>query len=116
MKAKKTKKVKYPAHLKAESGRWYRYVIENFELEPRHIKLLVLACESFDRCNAARKRIAKKGLTFTDRFGAPHCRPEVKIELDSRQAFCKILRELGLDFDEPDGKRLPGINRSILRK
>ena len=60
-----------------------------------------LAAEAWDRCQGARLAIAEHGLTFLDRFDQPRVRPEVAIERDSRTAFCRTLRELGLDVAPP---------------
>ena len=60
-----------------------------FELEEHHLKLLTAACESWDRCQQARRRLKKHGLTYADRFGQPRARPEVGIERDNRIAFAR---------------------------
>jgi hypothetical protein len=78
-------------------------------LEGHHIRLLTLAAESWDRCQQAREAL-EDGLTFTDRWGQPHAKPEVAIERDSRLAFARLLRELDLDTEPPaDLRRGPGL-------
>ena len=99
-----------PNHLSEEISEWYESVISDFDLEAHHIRILILACESWDRCQAARRAVKKHGLTFTDRFDQPRKRPEVGIELENRLAFARLLRELGLDVFEPDDPR-PGVIR-----
>jgi phage terminase small subunit len=86
-------------------------VTSTFELEEHHLRLLTLAAEAWDRGQQAREAIVEKGLTFDDRFGVPHARPEVAIERDSRTAFARLLRELALDISAPDESRPPGIRR-----
>jgi P27 family predicted phage terminase small subunit len=86
-----------PKHLKAATRKWFSNVVESYELEEHHHRLLTLAAEAWDRASEARKAIDDHGLTYTDRFNAPRLRPEVAVERDSRIAFARLLRELGLD-------------------
>lgn len=88
-----------PRHLEPATRRWFAAVCTEYELEEHHLRLLTLAGEAWDRCEAARKAIAELGLTYLDRFGAPRARPEVAIERDSRVAFARLIRELDLDID-----------------
>ena len=96
--------VKAPNHLEATTKKWIRSVIAEFDLEAHHVRLLTLAAEAWDRCQQARKLIAKHGLIYTDRLDVPRARPEVAIERDSRIAFARLVRELGLD-SVPDEDR-----------
>lgn len=102
---------KAPAHLAAETRKWWAAVEGEFQLEAHHLRLLTLAGEAWDRCSAARKAIDKNGITFTDRFGQPRTRPEVAIERDSRIAFARMLRELALDIGPPPDSRPPRTGR-----
>ena len=59
---------------------------------------------------AARLAVAKHGITFVDRLGSPRARPEIKIELDSRVSFARLLRELAIDAEPPvDVPRPPAL-------
>ena len=87
-----------PDHLSPEAAEWWRSVEDQFRLDDHHLRLLSLCCEAWDRCQQARQALAEHGTTFTDRFGQPRSRPEVAIERDSRAAFVRTLRELGLDL------------------
>jgi len=99
-----------PRHLEPATRAWWRQVARAYELEPHHFRLLALAGEAWDRGTAARVAIVEHGLTFIDRFGAPHARPEVAIERDSRIAFARLIRELDLDVDPPaEQRRAPAI-------
>ena len=100
---------KAPAHLKAATRRWFNAIVDAYEFEAHHIKLLTLAAEAWDRAVAAREAIDRYGLTYVDRFDAPRMRPEIAIERDSRLAFARLLRELRLDV-APDDRRVPGLN------
>lgn len=98
---------KPPKHLRKNTQKWFESVLDDFDLEPHHLKLLTLAAEAWDRACAAREVIDKDGLTFTDRFGQPKARPEVGIERDSRIGFARLLRELALDADMTPDSRPP---------
>ena len=101
-----------PQHLKPATRKWWTSVVRMYELEAHHIRLLTLAGEAWDRCEAARTAIAKHGLTYRDRFGQPKARPEVAIERDSRIGFARMLRELDLDVESPaETKRPPQLSR-----
>jgi hypothetical protein len=73
------------------------------------LRLLQLACEAWDRAEQARELLLQHGLTFVDRFGQPHARPEIAIERDSRIAFARLLRELNLDIEPPAANRPPAL-------
>ena len=57
---------------------------------------------------AASALIAEQGLTITDRHGQVRPHPTVAIERDSRVAFVRVLRELGLS-DEANDSRPPRL-------
>ena len=102
---------KPPPHLRTETAAWFASVLKMFELEQHHVRLLTLAAESWDRAVEAREALATHGLTFNDRFGQPHARPEVAIARDATVAFARLLRELDLDIDAPPpaGTRPPSL-------
>jgi P27 family predicted phage terminase small subunit len=101
----KSAAAKPPAHLRAATSKWWTDVLAEYSLESHHIRLLTKACESWDRSEQAREGILRHGLTFEDRFGSPHARPEIAIERDSRIAFARLVRELGLDVAPPSDSR-----------
>jgi len=96
-----------PAHLKPATQCWFLSVVDEFQLEEHHVRILTLAGEAWDRWTAAREAIETNGLTFDDRFGMPRARPEIAIERDSRIAFARCVREMGLDLLEPESPRPP---------
>ena len=98
---KSPKKPAIPAHLAPPTRKWFGAVLENYALEDHHVRLLTLAAESWDRGQEARAGLVEHGLTYADRFGAPHARPEVAIERDSRLQFARLVRELDLDVEAP---------------
>jgi len=93
----KPAKPKAPKHLRVATRRWWQAVCDEWVLSEHHLRLLTLAGEAWDRGLQAREALAVEGLTYEDRFGCPHSRPEVAIERDSRIAFARLLREINLD-------------------
>jgi len=106
-----------PDHLRPETQLWFMSVLEHYELEEHHRRLLVLAAQAWDRAEDSREAIAEHGLTYADRFGAPHPRPEVQIVRDSTIAFSRLIRELDLDVEAPppSSSRRPPALRSNRR-
>jgi phage terminase small subunit len=101
-----------PAHLSDSMKRWWRDLNKTFAFEVHQLKILRVAAEAYDRAQEARAVLAKKGLTYTDRFGSPKPRPEVGIERDSRISFARLVRELSLTEPPPDeATRPPRIGR-----
>ena len=97
-----TKTPKPPSHLSTAAKAWWRGVVEGWDgLESHHLKLLTLAAQAWDRAEEARRIIAKEGLTYSDRFGAPRRHPAVAVESESRAAFARLIRQLSLDESEP---------------
>ena len=102
--------IKAPQHLARATKKWFREVVAEWNLEEHHVRILVAACESWDRCTQAREVIDREDLTYEDRFGAPRARPEVGIERDNRLAFLRSVRELDLDKEPPTQ---PGRPRAL---
>ena len=101
-----------PKHLKPATRKWFDSVLESYELEPHHLRLLTLAAQAWDEAELARKALEEHGYTYEDRFGAPRSRPEVAIQRDARLGLVRVLRELALDINEPPaGSRPPPIRR-----
>jgi phage terminase small subunit len=98
----KRSKFKVPGHLRPETRKWFKGVLDSFELESHHLKLLLLAAESWDRIVQARLAIEKDGLFTTDRYGTLKPHPAVKIEIDNKVVFSRLIRELGFDLERPN--------------
>jgi P27 family predicted phage terminase small subunit len=86
--------------LSNETRRWHDEMASTWAFESHHLKLLLLACEAWDRAKEAQTAIDKEGLTYIDRWGSPHPRPEVKIKENATAQFAQIIKQLGLDLDE----------------
>ncbi len=87
---------KPPEHLSKQTQEFWVWALYEYQINRDELHLLLMACEAMDRCIQARKRLAKQGLTYNDRFGQPKSRPEVAIERDSRLAFARLVKQLGL--------------------
>ena len=106
---KRKRGTRAPRHLTAASRRFYEQIVDDFVLEPHHLRLLQLLCESFDRGQEARKILDEEGLTVEDKkLGIRRPHPCVSIERDSRTAVARLTRELNLS-EEPDSPRPPGL-------
>ncbi|MDX9861650.1 MAG: P27 family phage terminase small subunit [Rhodospirillales bacterium] len=93
--------IKPPTHLEKETKAWWAEVAAEYELEAHHLRTLTLACEQWDRAQAARKLIKKEGIAINDRFGQPKPHPAVAIERSASVAFARLMRELALDDTDP---------------
>jgi phage terminase small subunit len=107
--AKKNRLPKPPKYLRAATRRWWAVVVNDYELEERHLMILTMAGEFWDEHLAANEVLAKEGLTYDDRFGAPKPRPEVAIARDSRLGYARLMRELSLDIEPPAEFRVPRL-------
>ena len=101
-----------PVHLSDEAATWWNSVVEAYDLEPHHLRLLQAAAEAWDRAQQARQALADHGgLTFTDPNGSIRGHPCVAMERDSRTAFARLVRELDLDAGAPaERSRPPAIH------
>jgi len=109
------KQLKPPAHLRADTAKWWCAVHTDFALEAHHGKLLTLACEAFDRCQQARELIDRDGPVTGTADGGLKAHPAVAIERDARLAFARLLRELDLDAEPPAERGRPPALRSNRR-
>ena len=90
-----------PQHLREATRKWWASIVEEYELESHHLKILSLASAAWDRAAAAREVIDAEGAVYNDRFGQPKARPEVAIERNSMVVFARLVRELSLDTEPP---------------
>lgn len=84
------------SHLSPDMRRFYGAITRKYSLLDQHQRLLIAACEAHDRMTAARDRLATDGLVITTRHGETRSHPCNAIERDSRVAFVRCMRELGL--------------------
>jgi P27 family predicted phage terminase small subunit len=99
-----------PSHLSAATQAWWIEVTNEFVLRPHHLRILEIACDSWDEMTAARAIVSKEGLTVSTAQGGDKPHPATSIERDCRAAFLKALRELDLDSEpKPSDRRPPPI-------
>jgi P27 family predicted phage terminase small subunit len=96
--------LKIPKHLSQESRNFYRKVVQEFELEDHHLKILQAACETWDRVVEARIEVEKNGSFFVDRWNQSRENPAAKSERDQKVVFARLIRELNLDIAAPDSR------------
>ena len=109
-----TNRPRPPDHLRPDTADWWQSVLRDYDLEDHHIRLLRLACESWDRGQQAREQIDRDGLTVRTADGGLKAHPAVAIERDTRLAFARLVRELDLDAGAPSERSRPpalGSNR-----
>ena len=97
-----------PSHFSADTKSWWSEVVDSFVLEDHHMRLLLGACEAWDRAEQARREVKREGMFYEDRFGAPRVHPGVDVERKSRDQVRLLLRELGLDVEAPNDSRGAG--------
>jgi len=83
---------KPPAHLSAEMKEFWREVHRDYELAPEHRGILRVACEQFDRAQAARRRIEEDGMVLD---GKRH--PLIGVEAKATELYLRAIRDLGLE-------------------
>jgi phage terminase small subunit len=99
--------MKPPTGLRPSTRRWFRSVVNTYELESHHVQLLNLAAQALDEAEAAQEIIRRDGLVIPGREGGLRPHPAVAIRRDARLAFARLVQRLDLDgADAP--KRAPG--------
>ena len=97
-----------PKHLAKPTRTWFASVLQAYDLDETGIEILTLAAELRDRAEDARSLVASQGAIVTDRFGQARENPAAKLERDSKIAFARLMRELGLSVED-DSHRPPRI-------
>ena len=96
-----------PNHLSEATKAWWNEVCAEFVLRPHHLKVLEIACDSWDEMVRAREVLRVEGFTVPTKASGPKRHPCADIERDARLAFARLLRELDLDADMPPPERGP---------
>lgn len=96
------KRITPPRHLSASAKKLWREICATHVIaDANQAALLRAACESFDRCEAARKLLDAQGITVKDRFGQLRAHPACAVERDSRASMVACFRALGLSDPDP---------------
>ncbi len=97
-----------PQYLKKDTRQWVNRVLKEYDFAERHVRLLILAAECWDRLEEIRLAIAEEGLIVKDRFDQFKAHPLLTTEKEQKKLFAQLIRELGLDLEETAISRLPG--------
>jgi len=91
-----------PKQLSRPTRQWWLAVQDAYELDETASEILTMAGELRDRAEDARQIVAVEGSLVSDRFGQQREHPAAKLERDSKIAFARLMRELGLAADDDD--------------
>jgi len=104
-----------PAHLSTLTKEWYAAVIEEYQLDPHHLKLLQAAAECWDEYQQCRELLARDGLVISTGQGGMKPHPAATIARHARIGFARLIREMDLDCAEPGARYRPPALRSNRR-
>ena len=93
---------------------WLDSVRRDYELDPHHERLAVLAAQALSRGERAQEVLDRDGLTYTDRFGQPKVRPEAELVRDAALIYGRLVRQL--DLDAPPDVGLLSLSRRGRRR
>jgi hypothetical protein len=99
--------IKPPKELSKSSKEFFNSIVDQYEMEPHHIQLLIQASECLDRIKEAREVIEKEGAYYLDRFHKPKAHPAVETEAKFKVVFKNLLKEIGLDIEISRGPGRP---------
>ena len=97
------------AHLSGDMQAFCRGLSRRYAFGAHHEALLIKACEAHDRGEQAKALLNRDGLVTTTKAGEVRPHPCVAVERDSRTAFARLLRELGLSDDVGNDSRPPRL-------
>jgi len=100
-----------PEGLSEASKKFWRSIVQGWELDPNHLELLRIACQQLDRAAQARAAVGEAGSYFTDKFGAVKPHPGLAVETQARKLFIQAVREIGLDARVTEAPRQPHLPR-----
>src|SRR5215467_15925290 len=95
-----------PARLSLSAAQSWGTVVERYELQEHHLRILQLALEAWDRAQAAREQLDRDSLTVPGREGGIKAHPCIAVERDGRLAVARLIRELDLDVGPPVSERV----------
>ena len=100
-----TNRPRIPPGLKKDGKKFFRKIIEDFELENHHLEILKQAAKCLDDLSLDEKTIESEGRFFTDRYGQPKEHPAVTATRQTRGLFQRLIREVGLDIIDTSDSR-----------
>lgn len=104
------KKPKPPKNLKSEGRKFWSKVTAEYNFDAEHdFVRLAQAAGCLDAIKAAEDKVEAEGKFLQNRFHELREHPGLKVIRDNKIVFCRIVRELCLDLDEPEGPRPPRL-------
>lgn len=92
--------IRAPGHLSKEAKKIFKDLCTEYGIDDvAGLRILRIACESFDRAQTARATIDRDGMTTVDKFGQLKPHPLLASERDSRAAFLAGLKALNLNLE-----------------
>ena len=85
-----------PKSLRTKGKSLWKSVVQDFELEPHQLTLLLEACRCLDTIELAEAAIRRDGVTIPGRYG-PKSNPACQVATQNRVVCSRLLREIGLD-------------------
>jgi phage terminase small subunit len=105
-----------PPGLRPATRRWFIETCQRWILDSHHVRLLALACQTWDEAQAAAMLVREEGVIITMPSGARRPHPATRVAGDARATFARLVRELDLDLEPPaETRRRPATLRSIAR-
>ena len=87
-----------------------RDVLKEYQITDTHdLRRLDLAAHCLDRIEHCQRVIDDEGPFIKDRFDQTKEHPACKTERDNKVLFARLVRELGLDLENPETPRPPGL-------
>lgn len=96
-----------PAHLGTGGRRYWREVLEEWELDVEKLAILENACACLDRIAQCRNRLRREGMTVKSaRDGRPVAHPLLSVERQAQRLHAQLVAALALK-DEPERPTTP---------
>lgn len=95
-----------PKGLSPASRRFWRSVVNQWEMQSHNLMLMEQACRTLDVIADAEAAIARDGEYVEGRFG-PKAHPASVVRDRNRVLIARLVRELGLALEEPPTARPP---------
>lgn len=92
------KNSKVPKSLSTEAKRWWKQIVEGFQIDdPAGLLLLESAMKAFDDMQRAQSIVDREGPIIRDRWGQQKQHPATLVLRDSRNLMLRSLKALNLD-------------------
>jgi P27 family predicted phage terminase small subunit len=107
---------KAPKYLGKAGKKYWKRVVNGYDLQVQDYEILANACECLDRIDQARETIAREGAWCGGDGRLLREHPAQKTERDNKKLHSQLVRELCLDADNQPEKPRPPHLRYYHRK